>query len=142
MDPVNPSDLTLQCIGQVKSSLTQRADAPRQPHLGAPEAWLEFDPRLRTGLSDLSAGEEVLLLTWLHQAERDTLRVRPGSDPDADFRGVFSTRSPDRPNPIGLHRVRILEVDGPTRFRVDALEAIDGTPILDVKPVLGDMCER
>ena len=141
-DLVEQSLFTLRPIGRVESQLRERADAPRQPQHGAPEAWLEFDPQVEAGLSDLSVGEEILLLTWLHRAERDTLRVRPGSDPLAEVRGVFSTRSPDRPNPIGVHRVRIVEVEGPNRFRVDALEAIDGTPIVDVKPVLDRMCER
>ena len=139
---MDPTAFTLRPIGSVNSSLRERADAPRQPHHGAPGAWLEFTPEVEAGLSDLSVGEEILLLTWLHRADRDTLRVRPGSDPDAGVLGVFSTRSPDRPNPIGVHRVRIVEVERPNRFRVDALEAIDGTPIVDVKPVLDRMCER
>jgi tRNA-Thr(GGU) m(6)t(6)A37 methyltransferase TsaA len=94
------------------------------------------------GLRDLESGDEVLLLTWLDRADRATLEVHPRDDPAAPLRGVFSTRSADRPNPVGLHRVTILEVASPTRFRVDALEAVDRTPIVDLKPVLTPRSER
>jgi tRNA-Thr(GGU) m(6)t(6)A37 methyltransferase TsaA len=123
-------------VGWVESPLVDRAAAPRQADEGAPEAVLVFDPELAGAVADLRAGAEILVLTWLHQARRDVHRVHPRSDPDRPPQGVFSTRSPDRPNPIGLHRVSIVSVDG-TRIRVGHLEAIDGTPILDVKPVLG-----
>jgi tRNA-Thr(GGU) m(6)t(6)A37 methyltransferase TsaA len=131
----------LRPIGRVESSLTDRAQAPRQGDEGAPDAWLVFDPRVREGLRDLRAGEDVLVLTWLHQANRDTLVVHPRGDVTRPETGVFSTRAPSRPNPIGLHRVRVLAVDG-DRVRVNDLEAVDGTPILDVKPVLDPGRER
>ena len=125
----------LVVIGHVESPLTDPALAPKQGSEGGPEAWLVFRESVRDGLRDLAAGDEILVLTWLHRADRDTLRVHPRDDPSRPQMGVFSTRSADRPNPIGLHRVRILDVDG-LRFRVRDLEAVDGTPILDVKPVL------
>lgn len=122
-------------IGHVESPLTDRATAPKQGREGAPEAWLVFDPAVTAGLSDLAVGTDVLVLTWLHQADRDVLAVHPRDDPSNPLTGVFSTRSADRPNPIGLHRVRIAAIDGP-RVLVRDLEAVDGTPIVDVKPVL------
>ena len=120
----------------MESSLRSLGDAPRQGDEGAPEAWIEFAPRFAAAAADLRAGDDVLVLTWLDRGDRETQAVHPRSDPDRPVTGVFSTRSPDRPNPIGLHRVRITEVDG-LRARVSDLEAIDGTPVLDVKPVLG-----
>ena len=131
----------LRPIGRVESSLVDRHDAPRQGDEGAPDAWLVFDPAVREGLRDLSAGGEVLLLTWLHQADRDTLVVHPRGNVSRPETGVFSTRAPSRPNPIGLHRVGIIAVDG-ERIHVRDLEAVDGTPILDVKPVLDPGRER
>jgi tRNA-Thr(GGU) m(6)t(6)A37 methyltransferase TsaA len=131
----------LRPIGRVESSLVDRHDAPRQGDEGGPDAWLVFDPSVREGLRDLKAGEEVLLLTWLHQADRETLVVHPRGDANRPETGVFSTRAPSRPNPIGLHRVGILAVDG-DRVHVRDLEAVDGTPILDVKPVLDPGRER
>jgi tRNA-Thr(GGU) m(6)t(6)A37 methyltransferase TsaA len=118
-----------------------RADAPRQGDEGAPEAWLVFAPEVSEGLRGLEVGAEVLLLTWLDRSDRDTLLVHPRGDLSRPEQGVFNTRSPDRPNPIGLHRVTILAIDG-NRLRVSNLEAIDGTPIVDVKPVLGRAAER
>jgi tRNA-Thr(GGU) m(6)t(6)A37 methyltransferase TsaA len=126
----------VRAIGRVESPLTDLADAPRQGDEGGPEATLLFDDAVATALRDLRPGDEVLLLTWLDRADREVLAVHPRSDPDRPLTGVFSTRSPDRPNPIGLHRVTVLAVDG-TRVRVSDLEAVDGTPVLDVKPVLG-----
>jgi tRNA-Thr(GGU) m(6)t(6)A37 methyltransferase TsaA len=131
----------LQQIGQVQSPLTVRAAAPRQPDEGAPEAWLVFEEAVREALQDVATGDEYVLLTWLHAADRSTLAVHPRGDFDRPVQGVFTTRAPDRPNPIGLHRVRITDVDG-LRLRVEALEAIDGTPILDLKPVIGDIADR
>lgn len=128
-------------IGWVQSPLTDRAQAPRQGDEGAPAAWIAFEPGVRAGIADLRPGTEVLVLTWLHQAQRDVLVTHPRDDPRNPLRGVFSTRSPDRPNPIGLHRVRVAEVDG-LRVLVHGLEAIDGTPVADVKPVLGPGDER
>jgi len=122
-------------IGSVKSPLRDRAAAPLQGEEGAPEAVLEFDRAVGEGLRDLVPGAEVIVLTWLHQARRDVLSVHPRGNRMNPLQGVFSTRSPDRPNPIGLHRVTIVAIDA-TRIRVRNLEAIDGTPVLDVKPVL------
>lgn len=122
-------------IGIVESPLTDPASAPKQADEGGPAATLVFDDELVDGLADTRPGDEVVLLTWLHHARRDVLRVHPRDDPTRPERGVFSTRSADRPNPIGVHLVRVVAVDGP-RVRVHALEAVDGTPIVDVKPVL------
>jgi tRNA-Thr(GGU) m(6)t(6)A37 methyltransferase TsaA len=122
-------------IGYVRSTLTDPAQAPMQGHEGAPAAWLELAPGVAAGLDGLRPGDEVLVLTWLHRARRDVLRVHPRSDPTVPEQGVFTTRSPDRPNPIGLHPVEVLAVEGP-RVRVAPLEALDGTPVVDVKPVL------
>ena len=130
-----PPSFTIHAIGHVKSILTDPERAPKQGGEGAPEAWLVFEPEMADGIRDLKVGDEVFLLTWLHQARRDLLLVHPRGDPSNPLTGVFSTRSPSRPNPIGLHRVRVLELDG-LRVRVAELEAIDGTPIVDVKPVL------
>ena len=123
-------------IGQVESPLTDRASAPKQGVEGAPEAWLVFDPAMADGIGDLAAGDDVFVFTWLHRADRSVLAVHPRDDPATPLTGVFSTRSADRPNPVGLHRVRVVAVDG-LRVRVSDIEAIDGTPIVDVKPVLG-----
>ena len=133
--------MNLRPIGTVRSTLTRESDAPKQGDEGGPEAWLVFDAEVAEGLRDLAAGDEVLLLTWLHRADRDVLTVHPRDDARSPLRGVFSTRSADRPNPIGVHRVRIVAVEG-TRVRVSDLEALDATPILDVKPVLDRVRER
>ena len=127
--------MELQPIGHVESSLTDPAAAPKQGDEGAPEAWLVFDEAVRAGLADLQAGDEILVLTWLDRARRDVLVVHPRDDPAAPETGVFSTRSADRPNPIGIHRTAIVLVDD-TRVLVAQIEAVDGTPIVDVKPVL------
>lgn len=128
-------------IGWVESPLVNRADAPRQGDEGAPPAWLVFQPRVGEGIRDLRAGDQVIVLTWLDRARRDVLSTRPRDDPDRPLCGVFSTRSPDRPNPIGLHRVEILAIDG-LRVLVRHLEALNATPILDVKPVIDPTAER
>ena len=133
---------TLYPIGYVSSPLRDPNLAPKQGNEGAPAAWLEFVPEAAPGLRDLRAREEVLVLTWLHEAQRTTLEVHPRDDLSLPLRGVFSTRSADRPNPIGIHRVKILEVASPTRIVVEGLEAIDRTPIIDVKPVLDRRAER
>ncbi|MGV3710183.1 MAG: tRNA (N6-threonylcarbamoyladenosine(37)-N6)-methyltransferase TrmO [Gemmatimonas sp.] len=130
---------SIQPIGYVRSSLKDPALAPKQAHENAPEAWLEFEPEYRSALRDLRAGDHIVLLTWLDRADRSTLEVHPRDDVAQPKRGVFSTRSADRPNPIGLHRVAIVEIAEGHRVRVDALEAVHGTPILDVKPVLDDV---
>lgn len=119
----------------MESPLVDRAAAPKQGGEGSPDAWVRFDPAVRVGLRDLRVGAQVILLTWLDQADRSVLAVHPRDDPSNPLTGVFSTRSADRPNPIGLHRVEILAVDG-DRLQVRDLEAVDGTPVLDVKPVL------
>jgi len=121
--------------------LARQAEAPKQGDEGAPDAWLVFDPAFAEGLRDLEVKDEILLLTWLDRADRGVLAVHPRDDARNPLRGVFSTRSADRPNPIGVHRVTVLEIAG-TRLRVSNLEALDGTPILDVKPVLDRVRER
>ncbi|MBQ0893785.1 tRNA (N6-threonylcarbamoyladenosine(37)-N6)-methyltransferase TrmO [Micromonospora sp. U56] len=131
----------LRPVGRVESPLTDADLAPKQGDEGAPEAWLVFSPAVGAGLRDLRPGAEVLVLTWLDRARRDVLTVHPRGDRSRPETGVFSTRSPHRPNPIGLHRVRVLAVDG-LRVRVADLEALDGTPVLDVKPVLAGPGER
>ena len=128
-------DFTLRPIGVLRSSIRSRAEAPRQGHEGAPDAWLELDAAYAAGLRGLAAGQEVLVVTWLHQARRDVLEVRPRRQTEGPLTGVFDTRSPDRPNPLGLHRVTVREIDG-TRLKVGPIEAIDGTPIIDIKRVL------
>lgn len=135
------NDYVVRPIGFVESPLVDRASAPKQADEGAPEAWLVFEPAVREGLRDLQVGTDVLLLTWLDRANRDVLVVHPRGDLTRPETGVFSTRSPDRPNPVGLHRVTITAVDG-TRVRVRNLEALNGTPVVDVKPVLDPGRER
>jgi tRNA-Thr(GGU) m(6)t(6)A37 methyltransferase TsaA len=127
----------LRAIGLVESSLVDLASAPRQPDEGAPEAWLVFEPEVLEGLRGLRVGDDVLLLTWLDRARRDVLSVHPRGDVSRPEEGVFNTRSPHRPNPIGLHRVEITAIEG-GRVGVRRLEAVDGTPILDLKPVLDE----
>ena len=132
---MNLSPYTIEPIGVVRSELTQLEDAPMQGDEGAPEAWLEIHQPLAPGIEGIKAGDEIIVLTWLHLAQRDVLQVHPRGDLSRPLTGVFATRSPDRPNPIGLHRVSVLEVtEG--KIRVTPLEAIDGTPIIDIKPVL------
>jgi tRNA-Thr(GGU) m(6)t(6)A37 methyltransferase TsaA len=128
-------------IGRVESPLVDRDLAPRQGDEGAPDAWLVFEPGIRDALRDLQVGTDGILLTWLDRARRDVLAVHPRGDLERPREGVFSTRSPDRPNPVGLHRVTILSIED-TRLRVRNLEALDGTPIVDVKPVLDEGVER
>lgn len=130
------SGFTLAPIGRVESPLTDPATAPKQGPEGSPEAWLVFEPGVVEGLADLVVGDRVIVLTWLDRASRDVLQVHPRDDPSNPLTGVFKTRSADRPNPIGIHPVEITEIDG-ARVGVRDLEAVDGTPILDVKPVLG-----
>ena len=127
----------MKAIGRVSSTLTDPASAPRQADEGAPEAWLIFEPDVREGLRSVRPGDQAIVITWLDRARRDVLSVHPRGDASRPVEGVFSTRSPHRPNPIGLHRVEITEVDAP-RVRVRSLEALDGTPIVDLKPVLAE----
>ena len=128
-------ETALEPIGVIRSSLKDRKGAPRQGAEGAPDAWLEVRPELARALSGVSAGDELLVITWLHQADRGVLEVHPRDNFEAPLAGVFATRSPDRPNPLGLHRVTVREVSG-TRLRIGPIEAIDGTPVVDIKPPL------
>jgi len=131
-------EIRLEPIGWVRSSLTDRRNAPRQADENAPEARIELRPELAPAMHRLRPGTPVLILTWLHLAQRDVLQVLPRHDPNRPLCGVFATRSPDRPNPIGLHRTTVAAVEDHA-IVVTALEAIDGTPVLDIKPVLGDI---
>ena len=134
-DPITPE---LVPIGWVCSPLERRADAPKQGHEGAPDARIQVEPRYLAGLDRLAPGQDLLILTWLHQSRRDVLAVHPRSDPAQPLTGVFATRSPDRPNPIGLHRVRLLAIESGGVLHVGPLEAIDGTPVVDIKPALAE----
>jgi tRNA-Thr(GGU) m(6)t(6)A37 methyltransferase TsaA len=139
---VNEARFEVTPIGRVESPLTDLASAPKQGDEGAPDAWLAFEPTVLEALQGIRPGDEVIVVTWLDRARRDVLRVHPRGDPSRAEQGVFNTRSPHRPNPIGLHRVEVLSIDG-GRVRVSNLEAVDGTPIVDVKPVLSsDISER
>ncbi|HEY6780305.1 MAG TPA: tRNA (N6-threonylcarbamoyladenosine(37)-N6)-methyltransferase TrmO [Thermoleophilaceae bacterium] len=133
---MTPADIDIRPIGRVESPLTDRAAAPKQGHEGAPDAWLVFEPDLLEGLRGIRPGDEVIVLTWLDRSDRDVLEVHPRDDVSNPLRGVFGTRSADRPNPVGLHEVVVVSIEGP-RVLVRNLEALDGTPIVDVKPVLG-----
>lgn len=135
------SDYRIQPIGVVRSELTSLDAAPRQGDEGAPAAWLELANAVAEGLAGVAVGDDLIVLTWLHRAQRNVLQVHPRGDDARPLTGVFATRSPDRPNPIGLHRVTVLEVAG-QRLRVAPLEAIDGTPIVDIKPALKGTDER
>jgi len=128
-------DFSLQPIGHIRSTLRALGDAPRQGSEGAPDAWLEVKLELARALHGLAAGDEVIVITWLHRADRAVLEVHPRGDQAAPLAGVFATRSPHRPNPLGLHRVIIREIAG-TRLRIGPIEAIDGTPVVDVKVIL------
>jgi tRNA-Thr(GGU) m(6)t(6)A37 methyltransferase TsaA len=127
--------LDIRPIGRVESPLTDRAAAPKQGYEGAPVAWLVLEPDVLDGLQGIEPGDELIVLTWLDRADRGVLRVHPRDDPTKPLRGVFGTRSADRPNPVGLHEVEVVSIEGP-RVEVRDLEALDGTPIVDVKPVL------
>jgi len=133
--------MNIESIGVVRSDLVDPGDAPRQGDEGAPDAWLEIDEAVRSGLEGIQTGTELLVLTWFDRARRDVLSVHPRGDMGRPEIGVFLTRSPDRPNPIGLHRVTVMEV-GRGRLRVGPIEAVDGTPVVDIKPVLGTVDER
>ena len=130
------SEYGVHPIGVVRSTLTALADAPRQGDEGAPGAWLEIDPAFADAVDGIGEGDEILVLTWLHQADRSVQKTHPRGDLWRPLTGVFATRSPDRPNPIGLHRVTVVEVEGAGRIHVRPLEAIDGTPVIDLKPVI------
>jgi tRNA-Thr(GGU) m(6)t(6)A37 methyltransferase TsaA len=128
-------DYTLNPIGHIRSTLRALDQAPMQGSEGAPDAWLEVNPSFARGLSGIAVGDEAIVVTWLHRADREVLEVHPRGDPKIPLTGVFVTRSPHRPNPLGLHRVTVREISG-TRLRVGPIEAIDGTPVVDLKPVL------
>ncbi len=128
-------EYSLHPIGHIRSTLRALDEAPRQGSEGAPDAWLEVHPTVARGLFGIATGDEVIVVTWLHRADRGVLEVHPRSDPEIPLAGVFATRSPDRPNPLGLHRVTVREISG-TRLRIGPIEAIDGTPVVDVKAVL------
>ena len=139
---MSTSLFTMEPIGYIRSELRRLEDAPMQGDEGAPEAWIELTPQASPGLIGIRAGDDLIILTWLHPSERDVLQVYPRGDLTRPLTGVFATRSPDRPNSIGLHRVSILEVLD-RKLRVKPLEAIDGTPVVDIKPVLSvDASER
>ena len=140
-ESVRNDDIILRPIGRVESPLTDRETAPKQGDEDSPEAWLVLEPAVRAGLLNLAERQEVILLTWLDRADRDVLQVHPRGDESRSLCGVFATRSPDRPNPIGLHTIRIVRIDG-DRLLVQRLEALDGTPILDIKPLLGPLETR
>lgn len=128
-------------VAWVESPLMDRAQAPRQGFLGAPPAWLAVEPDVAEGIRDLRPGDQVIVLTWLDRARRDELATVPGDNPGSPPLGVFSTRSPNRPNPIGLHRTQVLAVEG-LRIQVSELEALDGTPVIDIKPAIDRVAER
>jgi tRNA-Thr(GGU) m(6)t(6)A37 methyltransferase TsaA len=133
---MTPTGFELVPVGWVRSSLKRRDDAPKQGNEDAPDAWVEIDSAFAPALDLMKPGQEIVLLTWLHEADRRVLKVHPRDDVSIPLTGVFATRSPDRPNPIGLHRVKLLRIEDGIRLYVQGLEAIDGTPIVDVKPVL------
>jgi tRNA-Thr(GGU) m(6)t(6)A37 methyltransferase TsaA len=128
-------EYALRPIGYIRSTLRSRDEAPRQGSEGAPDAWLEVDPSLERALFGISEGHEVIVITWLHRADRGVLETHPRNDPSNPLTGVFATRSPDRPNPLGIHRVTVREISG-LRLRIGPMEAIDGTPVADIKPAL------
>jgi tRNA-Thr(GGU) m(6)t(6)A37 methyltransferase TsaA len=128
-------NFSIKPIGFIRSELRRREEAPRQGFEGAPNALIEVLPPYRKALNRMQVGDEIIVITWLHRAKRDVLKVRPRGDRSRSLTGVFSTRSPDRPNPLGLHRVKVLRIDS-GRLCVGPIEAIDGTPVVDIKPVL------
>ena len=127
--------MQLKLIGVIRSDIKDRSEAPMQGYEGAPDAWLEVEPWAADALDGVAAGDEIIVITWLHEAKRDVLRVHPRSDPRNPLTGVFATRSPDRPNPLGLHPVTVKKVE-PRRIRIGPIEAIDGTPVVDIKSAL------
>jgi tRNA-Thr(GGU) m(6)t(6)A37 methyltransferase TsaA len=132
------ADQRLHAIGVIRSTLKSRSEAPRQGREGAPDAWLEVHRSVAKGLDGIAIGDEIVVVTWLHQARREVLEVRPRGDRRRRLTGVFATRSPDRPNPLGLHPVTVKKIDG-TRLLIGPIEAIDGTPVVDIKPMLGGL---
>ena len=135
------NSLELRPIGVIRSKLKERSQAPKQGSEGAPDAWIEVHPFAAQALDGVAVGDELVVLTWLHRADRDTFKVRPRSDPKRRLTGVFATRSPDRPNPIGLHQVTVRKISK-QRLRIGPIEAINGTPVIDIKPVLCEVKKR
>jgi tRNA-Thr(GGU) m(6)t(6)A37 methyltransferase TsaA len=135
MKPKRGGRFDLRPIGVIRSTLKKRSEAPKQGSEGAPDAWIEIEPWAVAGLHTMKAGDKIWVITWFHQGNRQVLQVHPRSDPKRALAGVFATRSPDRPNPLGLHPVTVLEIAG-NRLRVEPIEAIDGTPVVDMKPVI------
>ena len=129
------NSLELRPIGVIRSKIKERSKAPKQGSEDAPDVWLEVHPFAKPALDGVAVGDELIVLTWLHRAHQDTLKVHPRSDPKRRLTGVFATRSPDRPNPIGLHQVTVRKI-AKNRLRIVSIEAIDGTPVIDIKPVL------
>ena len=138
---MNEDRYQIRPVGWVESPLQDLAAAPPQGDEGAPDAWVVIRPELQPAMRDLKVGDQVIVLTWLHRSDRTVLEVHPRGDLERPLTGVFITRSPDRPNPVGLHEVEILGIDG-TRLRVRNLEALDGTPVVDIKPILGRVAQR
>jgi tRNA-Thr(GGU) m(6)t(6)A37 methyltransferase TsaA len=132
---VKASRFQVRPIGVIRSSIKDRSKAPKQGSEGAPDAWLEVRAFAEEALDGLAVGDEIVVLTWLHRARREVMKVHPRSDPERRLTGVFATRSPDRPNPIGLHSVTVRKI-GRRRLRIGPIEAIDGTPVVDIKPVI------
>jgi tRNA-Thr(GGU) m(6)t(6)A37 methyltransferase TsaA len=126
---------SLTPIGYIQSPIRTRNEAPKQGYEGAPDVWLEIDPAFVPALDGIEAGDQLILITWFHQSQRDVLAVHPRGDKRNPLTGVFATRSPDRPNPLGLHRITVRERNS-ARLKVGPLEALDGTPVVDIKPVL------
>lgn len=135
MPTSTPDQPTLRRIGVIRSDLVDVDEAPMQGSEGAPDAWLEIEEWAVEALHGLSVGDEILIITWFHRADREVFQVHPRSDPNNPLTGVFATRSPDRPNPLGLHPVTVRAIE-PNRLRVGPIEAIDGTPVVDIKPVI------
>ena len=135
-----PESCVCRPIGLVRSSLKNRSEAPKQGGEGAPDAWVEIVAGVEPALEGIEPGDDLVVLTWLDRSRGDVLRVHPRGDPANPMAGVFATRSPDRPNPIGLHRVTVREIDG-ARLKVGPIEALDGTPVIDIKPVLPDVLD-
>jgi tRNA-Thr(GGU) m(6)t(6)A37 methyltransferase TsaA len=131
----------LRLIGVIRSRLKERSKAPKQGSEGAPDAWIDVFSFAAEAMDGLAAGDEIIVLTWLHRAHRDVLKVHPRSDPSRRLTGVFATRSPDRPNPIGLHQTTVRKI-GKMRLRIGPMEAIDGTPVIDIKPALCEVQKR
>jgi tRNA-Thr(GGU) m(6)t(6)A37 methyltransferase TsaA len=129
------TEYSLYPVGFIHSPLKHREEAPKQGNEGAPDAWLEVNPAVAVGLDGIAVGDKIIVITWFHQAQRDILKLHPRDDTTIPLTGVFATRSPDRPNPLGLHEVTVLEIEG-NRLKLGPIEAIDGTPVVDIKPVL------